>query len=361
MELDPLSEHPLVSILTSNYNYARFLTDAAESVFAQTYTHFEWIICDDGSSDESVAVMSRLAERDSRIRCIAKGNAGQASGLNAAFAACSGELLVFLDSDDMFHPHKLQAMIQAHRSHPKAGFGLHRVQWVNQARVRQGVWPPAAQMPMGWYGESLLSTGGILPYMPPTSGLTLHRNVANRIFPLPETMELTGVADQMLTRLAPLLTEVLHCRELLAEYRVHGKNAYVRTDTDADTIQREIRTCRNLWSAQKEFLHTLGDGSANRLQPVDRSSYLIYLQYVFARLSHAVDQRVRYKRFMAEMDHGRGIVRPFWRSSLYLPVPIFAFLLSFLNRPSTLKQLVARLRGTAEDRPVLTPFKGDKK
>ena len=201
--LASLSERPHVSILTSNYNYAGFLPEAADSVLGQTYSNFEWIICDDGSTDRSLDVLQSLRDRDSRIRILSKRNGGQASGLNTAFSNSSGELIFLLDSDDIYHRSKLEVMVSSHLSEPTAGFGLHRVQWVSNTRARQGVWPPAAKIPAGWFGESMLSTGGVLPYMPPTSALSLHRSVAERIFPLPETPELTGVADQVITRLSP--------------------------------------------------------------------------------------------------------------------------------------------------------------
>jgi glycosyltransferase involved in cell wall biosynthesis len=345
IQLATLSQRPLVSILTSNYNYADFLPETADSVLGQTYSNFEWIICDDGSTDRSLDVLQELEDGDSRIRILSKRNGGQASGLNTAFGNSSGEIIFLLDSDDLYHPSKLEVMVASHQSLPSAGFGLHRVRWVSNSRTPQGVWPPAAKLPVGWFGEIMLSSGGVLPYMPPTSALSLHRSVAERIFPLPETPELTGVADQVITRLTPLLTPVLRSLEVLAEYRVHGNNGYIRTRTDADSIFREITTCHNLWSAQRDFLETLGLGMASRFHPVENSSYLIYLHYLFARLSRSADQRLRHEQFIAQLDPGRPIMNCFWKYSLYLPVPIFAAIVSFLSKPSLLKQMAARIRG----------------
>ena len=341
-----ISQRPRVSILTSNYNYADFLPDAAESVLGQTYSNFEWVICDDGSSDNSFEVLYKLSRTDSRIRILSKRNGGQASGLNSAFRNSTGELIFLLDSDDLYHPSKLEVVVAAHQSQPSAGFGLHRVRWVSHSKRPQGVWPPAAKLPSGWFGESMLSTGGVLPYMPPTSALSLHRTVAERIFPLPETPELTGVADQVITRLTPLLTPVLRNLEVLADYRVHGNNAFIRTRTDADSIYREITNCHNLWSAQRDFLETLGVGMVNRFHPVEDSAYLVYLHYLYARLSGSADQHLRHQLFVAQLDSGRPIMNCFWKNSLHLPVPIFAAAVSFISKPSLLKQLAAVLRGS---------------
>jgi len=240
IQLRTLSYRPKVSVLISNYNYDEYISQAIESVLSQTYRNFELIICDDGSTDDSKEIITGYCRRNSQIRLIAKENGGQASGFNAAFASSTGELICFLDSDDLFRPTKLACLVEAHQDAPDAGFGLHRVQRVNRRRRPQGVWPMASVLPHGWYGEQMLQSGGVLCYMPPTSGLSLHRTVAERIFPLPDSYPLASVADQVITRLAPLLTSVLRRQEVLAEHRLHGSNNYGQSKVTADTILREI-------------------------------------------------------------------------------------------------------------------------
>ena len=68
--LRPLGENLLVSILTANYNYARFIGEAIESVQKQTYKNWELIVCDDGSTDNSCEIVERYMQRDSRIRLV---------------------------------------------------------------------------------------------------------------------------------------------------------------------------------------------------------------------------------------------------------------------------------------------------
>src|SRR3984885_10961342 len=86
IELRPLPAQPLVSILVSNYNYGRFIADSIKSALDQTYSNIELVICDDGSTDDSVQIIEEYARQDSRLHLIAKENGGQASGFNAAFA-----------------------------------------------------------------------------------------------------------------------------------------------------------------------------------------------------------------------------------------------------------------------------------
>src|SRR6202012_6005056 len=123
--------------------------------------------------DNSVEVIERFARVDGRIRLIRKENGGHASGLNAAFKAAQGELICLLDSDALFTSDKLERVITCCRNTPDGGLLVHRVVRVTQQRQQQGVWPRSGPLPNGWFAPTLLTGGGIVPYMPPTSGLSL--------------------------------------------------------------------------------------------------------------------------------------------------------------------------------------------
>ena len=86
IELRPLPAEPLVSILVSNYNYARYIGESLQSALEQTYSNIEIIVCDDGSTDESVRVIEEYQRKDPRVQLIRKANGGQASGFNAALS-----------------------------------------------------------------------------------------------------------------------------------------------------------------------------------------------------------------------------------------------------------------------------------
>jgi glycosyltransferase involved in cell wall biosynthesis len=343
MELRALSAKPLVSVLVSNYNYARYIGEAIESVFGQTYSDIELIICDDGSTDNSVDIIESYQRKDPRLQLIRKANGGQASGFNAAFSASRGELVALLDSDDCFLPHKIEKIVADFQAHPDAGFGLHRVIRMSANRRRQGIWPMSAPLPSGWYGSSLLQGGGILAYMPPTSGLSFHRDVAERMFPLPVGPILVSCPDQLITRLAPLLTSVTHADEALSEYRLHGGNNYGTDRVSAASFKRELDYCAGLWHAQKLFLAAIAPGLGQQLQPLEVNDYFAFASYLHTRLSRDRDARRHYDRFVATLrkDDKFGW---FWRFSIYLPLPIFDFAVNTLIRQSWLKQLVSRTK-----------------
>lgn len=341
--LEHLPARPKVSVLVSNYNYAEYIGESLESALSQTYDNLEVIVCDDGSTDNSRDIIEGYCRRDARVRLIAKENGGQASGFNAAFAASTGQLICFLDSDDIFRPTKVACMIEAHQQTPKAGFGLHRVQRVSRQRRPQGVWPLGPVLPQGWHGERMLKTGGVLAYMPPTSGLSLHRSVADCIFPLPLSFRLN--ADQVITRLAPLLTSIVRRQEVLTEYRLHGANGYIRSTVSAESILSEIRTCRDLWNVQRDFLAAMDPDLIAQLQPLETSSYFIYLEYLHTRLSRSPAPWTSYQRFIADLRANEASRMWFWKCSIYLPAPVFCAVVNIMSSQSLLKEIAARLRG----------------
>src|ERR671914_179204 len=93
----------LVSVVIPCYNQAHFLGEAIESVLAQNYPHFEVVVIDDGSTDNT----SEVASRYPGVRCIRQENQGLAGARNTGIRHSSGSYLVFLDSDDRLLPDAL--------------------------------------------------------------------------------------------------------------------------------------------------------------------------------------------------------------------------------------------------------------
>ena len=351
----PLRQLPLqpkVSVVISNYNYAEYIGEAIESVLAQTYEHLELIICDDGSTDNSREIITRYTVLDPRVSLLAKKNGGQASGFNAAFATCTGDLICFLDSDDVYRLTKVACLVEAYRRAPEAGFGVHPIQRVNKHRRPRGVSPRPAFLPQGWHGESILQKGGVLAYTPPTSGLSLHRSVAERIFPLPESEQLSCLADQVITRFAPLLTPVVAVRDVLAEYRLHGANSFERSRITAASIHRRITTCMDLWVGQRDFLELLDPRLVHQLQPLAESRYFMHLEYIYARMSRSSSLRSSHDRYIRDIQrtdpgqHHRMLW--FWKLSIYFPGFVFDGLINLLIGQSRLKEILGKLRAIAE-------------
>jgi glycosyltransferase involved in cell wall biosynthesis len=344
IELRPLPAQPLVSILVSNYNYGRFIADSIKSALDQTYSNIELIICDDGSTDDSVQVIEEFVRRDSRLQLIRKANGGQASGFNAAFAASRGEIIALLDSDDLFLPHKVERIVADFHAHPESGFGVHRVIRMSADLRRQVVWPMSDPLPVGWYGSRLLRDGGIMPCTPPTSGLSLHRDVAERLFPLPLERPLVSCPDQLICRLAPFLTNVTREDEALSSYRLHSNNNYGPDRVTAASFKREQEYSEALWAAQKRFLAHINPQLAEDFAPLSNNGYTAQITYLHARLARDPAVRSYYDRFMASLTAPGARHQWFWKISIYLPLPVFDFCINLLIRQSWLKQLLSRLK-----------------
>jgi len=119
------SEKPLVSVLMTAYNREKFIAAAIESVLASSYTSFELIVVDDGSSDSTVSIAKDYARRDERIRVhINEKNLGDYPNRNRAATHATGKYLKYLDSDDLIYEHGLEVFVRCMEQHPEAAIGI---------------------------------------------------------------------------------------------------------------------------------------------------------------------------------------------------------------------------------------------
>ena len=113
---------PLVSVIVPVHNGARFLAAALDSVAAQDYGSMEIVVVDDGSSDNSAEIAASY-----RVRLLQQPNRGVAEARNAGVAESSGELLAFLDQDDLWLERKVSRQVAALEADPTLGFVLTRI------------------------------------------------------------------------------------------------------------------------------------------------------------------------------------------------------------------------------------------
>lgn len=218
-----MEQTPLVSIIIDNYNYARFLPEAIESVINQTYPRQEIIVVDDGSTDQSRQVIARYGNL---VTAIFKENGGQASAFNAGYAACHGEIIALLDADDYWHPEKIAHVVAAALAEPRANVICHPMQNVDANSEPFGeAWPQP--MFSGDLKELVITHGGWWP-RPPTSALAFRRAFMERVMPLPGHKWLYIAPDAYLGGLAPLMGTVVSLPQALTYYRVHGGNMWAR-------------------------------------------------------------------------------------------------------------------------------------
>lgn len=102
---------PLVSIIIPAYNCPVLLRECLDSVTGQSYRHLEIIIVDDGSTDDTPAVIEQYASLDDRIKVITKTNGGQSTARNMALERARGEYISFVDADDMMHRSMIEVLV----------------------------------------------------------------------------------------------------------------------------------------------------------------------------------------------------------------------------------------------------------
>ena len=126
----------LVTVVVPCFNYARYLRQCVESLLRQSYTQWECIIVDDGSTDDTPAICADLAGIDPRIRAIRQANAGLSAARNTGIRGASGEFVQFLDADDLLQSEKLAAHVGFLRAHPAVDIVAGAAAYVDESVTR---------------------------------------------------------------------------------------------------------------------------------------------------------------------------------------------------------------------------------
>jgi N-acetylglucosaminyldiphosphoundecaprenol N-acetyl-beta-D-mannosaminyltransferase len=339
--LTPLPGGPLVSVLVSNYNYGRYLGNAIESVLCQTYGNFELIICDDGSTDVSREILERYHSLDPRVKVIYQANGGQSLALNAAFRKSAGQIICLLDADDVFSPDKLELVVDAFANSPGSGLAVNRMLLIDRARRQVAQIPSLSALLSGWHGASLsLSVPHVLPGLPPTSGISLRRSVAEVIFPLPAGLK--AYSDTLIQVLAPLMTPIAAIEIPLSEYRIHGDNVGGVSRFTEDRLRNIVSYEREIWGAWRRYLAS----ACLRVPPgfplpEEKSPSL--MDYAYARFRSDRNFTAAYRAISpAYFKSLPRLLRWYWRVSVLLPNWLFRASFGFVYGQTPMKMIVRR-------------------
>jgi len=128
---------PEVSVIVPSYNHARFIRKAVESVLTQTLTDLELIVVDDGSEDDSLQILSKI--QDPRIIVLPQSNQGAHQAINRGLHRASGKYLAILNSDDYYHPERLEKTCAILKIQPDTGLVASYIQIIDQADHPLGI------------------------------------------------------------------------------------------------------------------------------------------------------------------------------------------------------------------------------
>lgn len=144
-----MKDRPLFSVIIASYNNGRFLAEAINSVVEQTYDHWEVIVVDDASTDQSRTVMDEF-QKFKNIRCIHHDkNAGAGAAFKTAAQDAHGEIMGMLGADDALASDALESMVEAHRAHPEVVLINSDLVFCNQELKPTGDPSPYHEMPSG--------------------------------------------------------------------------------------------------------------------------------------------------------------------------------------------------------------------
>lgn len=122
---------PKVSVIIPAFNCEKYIGQTIESVLSQTYRNFELIVVDDGSTDNTKAIVKNYLQ-DSRIKYIYQDNSGVSAARNIGFAKSHGKYIAFLDSDDLWYPNKLEEQVRLLEMNKEIGLTNCSVNYVDE-------------------------------------------------------------------------------------------------------------------------------------------------------------------------------------------------------------------------------------
>ena len=302
-----MTREPVVSIITPAYNAAPFIGETARSVLQQTFTGWEWIVVDDGSTDETCAIVEAL--QDPRIRLIRAEHSGlPAVARNRGVAEARGAYIAYLDADDLWLPEKLTLQIAAFTD--DIGVVLCEFQYLYGSSLRERPFPDLRGVPNPGDMFSALSFANFIC----NSTVVVRRTLLDAHGAMDEDPRQRGTEDYELWLRLAAVTQFACVTRPLVWYRIHphGVSRNARAITEGRILALEKAMTRRAtihpqlrgnglagWQAHWRGVAQSYDGAddrgrrqfirALRLRPHIRSLAGLLLSF----LGPAINRRVR--------------------------------------------------------------------
>ncbi|MFM2429106.1 MAG: hypothetical protein RLZZ511_319 [Cyanobacteriota bacterium] len=273
-----MSHSPPVTVVIPAYNADRFIAQTLDSVLAQTFTAFEVIVINDGSTDRTAAIVEEYAQRDDRIILINQANQGISATRQRGYRAAKGDYIAFLDADDLWMPQALASHLQHFAGRPKLGISFGRVEFMQGDGTPTNTFSTSRLQdiePEHLFYENLLTT---------TSNAIVRRAVFEQVGGFDET--LCGTEDQeFFLRTRCYGWEVAGLDEVLVRYRITAGGLSSRLDQlEADWLRFRDRV--STYAPKVVELH----GAKSRAY---------FLRYIARRSLRVSSSRTIGLRFMA--------------------------------------------------------------
>lgn len=224
--------------LINNYNYAYFLPDAVNSALNQTVKFDEIIIVDDASTDNSAEVITKFSQADNIKYILKDKNQGQLSSFNEGFITATGDLIFFLDADDIYEAKYLEHALNFYQRNRECDFLFCAYQ---KFGVEEGIFQEdESDLDLGYSVLKTLCLGEWIGSI--TSTLSMRRGIANKILPIPYTDDWRVRADDCLVWGASVVgAKKFYTPEPLVMYRIHKSNNFHNNKNSGINISFEYQ------------------------------------------------------------------------------------------------------------------------
>jgi len=292
---------PFFSVLVATYNQAKYLRETLDSVRRQTFTDWELVVVDDGSTDDTPRVIADWLESvdegmRARVQVLRQENAGQSAAFEAGFELCRGRYIALLDSDDRWLPERLSVMASEATADPDAVLLFHPMWVIDADGKRTGDVRPRRSTVCTGDVRDRIRRSGMHVVTSLTSGLVIRADVFRKLLPMP-TRRFRSAADSYLALGSCLSGPIRAVPARLGEYRIHQDGNYIRRIMSPEGLERQIEI-------QKTISTHLG------LQKVvRRNSYYARNAFAAARLNDKSrwEQSAAYARLMQAIARDASI------------------------------------------------------
>jgi len=216
-------EEPLVSVIIPVYNGEQYLAEAIKSVFTQSYSNWELLVVDDGSTDKSAEIVEALTG----ACCIRQENKGVSAARNIGIKKAKGKLLAFLDSDDVWLPEKLSVQTKFMMEHSEIGFSITHQKIISDNKL---------DLP-DWFDQLKLTRPhpGFVP-----STLMVRKDVMSKVGGFDPNYS-RGEDTEWILRAKDSGTKMHILKEVLLKRRFHLSNVSLQSPPDMKLLMRFLK------------------------------------------------------------------------------------------------------------------------
>ena len=208
---------PLVSVIIPAYDEEAFVAEAIESTLAQTYPRVETIVVDDGSTDRTAEIAAGYEE----VKLIRQENRGLSNARNTGVAASNGEILAFLDADDMMLPDRLRVQVGHLLDNPGIGCNLASQETIVEDGAPLPFWARGTETPVFSSPGVMEPTGTPDAY---TVTMVFRRRLFDEVGGFDETLVHGGEDADILMRIGEAGVEIAMLKDVVLRRRIHHNN-----------------------------------------------------------------------------------------------------------------------------------------